>query len=564
MASEPTAQTCPGCGASVDTTEAEPLARIACPGCGKKVRVERTFDHFVVVETLGVGGMGTVYKARDMQLDRFVALKLLRRDLGGEEDHKTRLQEEARIAAAVNHPYVVQVFDSGTDHGQFYVVMELVDHGSLDDLMALQPRLPEKRVLEIGIQVARGLRASHRRGLIHRDVKPANILFVDEHAAKIGDFGLASTATQRWGIGGVVWGTPEYVAPERLNNNPEDFRSDIYSLGATLFHAIAGKPPIEASTNSSSALLELKQQPLDLQATAPDVSAATAEVLQRMIAADPAQRFSSYDDLVAELERVWRALALEDAASDGETRGRRWPPALSRFTRRSFEALSGVLRSYLRLPFFIRVALPAALAVGFLFVIAPNVLPSWTELTAITTGWLDRGPWNKALATYKEEVAVYHFAEAAEGIRNVKLIGAYFEPAKEAAEKRAELMYDWKNTLIDDLNRAHFSGTLTDSNGAQYTGIVSATEEGLTMKLPYGIAWITWEKLSPQTLLMVSRSFIDPVARDAADRQWRCAVFASETGQTEAATELAEAAARAKPEYKEQISQLFSDIAQAH
>jgi serine/threonine protein kinase len=550
MASEPTAQTCPACGTTVDTTEAEPLARIACPTCGKKIRVERTFDHFVVVETLGVGGMGTVYKARDKELDRFVALKLLRRDLGGEEDHKARLQEEARIAAAVNHPCVIQVFDSGTDHGQFYVVMELVDQGSLDDLMALQPRLPEKRVLEIGIQVAKGLRAAHRRGLIHRDVKPANILFVDEHAAKIGDFGLASSATQRWGIGGVVWGTPEYVAPERLNNNPEDFRSDIYSLGATLFHAIAGKPPIEASTNSATALLESKQRPLDLQATAPDISEATAEVLQRMIASDPAQRFSAYDDLVAELERAWRALALEDATSDGETRRRRWPSALSHFTQRSFEALSGVLRWHRRLPLFVRVALPAILAVGLLFVIARS------------KGWLDRSPWNKALANYREQVALYHFAQAAEGIRNLKLIGAYYKPAKEAAEKRAQLMFDWKNTLIDDLNRAHFSGALTDSNGAQYTGIVSAMDEGLTMKIPYGIAWITWEKLSPQTLLMVSRSFIDPAARDAADRQWRCAVFASETGQTEASRELAEAAARAKPEYREQIPQLFHDIAQ--
>lgn len=549
MASEPTAQACPGCGTTVDTAEAEPLARIACPKCGKKIRVERTFDHFVVIETLGVGGMGTVYKARDMQLDRFVALKLLRRDLGGEEDHKTRLQEEARIAAAVNHPCVIQVFDSGTDHGQFYVVMELVDQGSLDDLMALQSRLPEKRVLEIGIQVARGLRAAHRRGLIHRDVKPANILFVDEHAAKIGDFGLASTATQRWASGGVVWGTPEYVAPERLNNDPEDLRSDIYSLGATLFHAIAGKPPIEASTNSSPALLELKQQPLDLQATVPDVSVATAEVLQRMIAADPAQRFSSYDDLVAELERAWRELELDDAISGGETRRRRWPSALSRFTRRSFEALSGVLR-WPRLPLLIRVALPTVLAVGILFVIARS------------RGWLDRSPWNKALAEYREQVALYHFAQAAEGISNVKLIGAYYKPAEEVAEKRARLMSDWKNTLIDDLNRAHFSGTLTDISGAQYMGIVSATDEGLTMKLRYGIAWITWEKLSPQTLLMVSRSFINPVARDAADRQWRCAVFASETRQPEAATELAEAAARAKPEYKEQIPQLFSDIGQ--
>jgi hypothetical protein len=380
-------------------------------------------------------------------------------------------------------------------------------------------------------------------------VKPANILFVDEHAAKIGDFGLASSATQRWGIGGVVWGTPEYVAPERLNNDPEDFRSDIYSLGATLFHAIAGKPPIEASTNSATALLESKQRPLDLQATAPDVSAATAEVLQRMIAADPAERFSSYDDLVAELERAWRALALEDATSDGEMRRRRWPSPLSRFTRRSVEALSGVLRWHRRLPPLIRVALPVILAAGILFVIARS------------KGWLDRGPWNKALANYREQVALYQFAQAAEGIRNVKLIGAYYKPAEEVAEKRARLMLDWKNTLIDDLNRAHFSGTLTDNSGAQYTGIVSATDEGLTMKLPYGIAWITWEKLSPKDLLAVSKSFIDPGARDAADRQWRCAVFASETGQTEAATQLAEAAVRGKPEYREQIPGLFLDIA---
>ena len=561
MASDPTAQICPGCGTTVDTTDAEPLARIPCPKCGKKIRVERTFDHFVVVETLGVGGMGTVYKARDLELDRFVALKLLRRDLGGEEDHKARLQQEARIAAAVNHPYVVQVFDSGTDHGQFYVVMELVDHGSLDDLMALQPQLPEKRVLEIGIQVAKGLRAAHRRGLIHRDVKPANILFVDEHAAKIGDFGLASTATQRWADGGVVWGTPEYVSPERLNNDPEDFRSDIYSLGATLFHAIAGKPPIEASTTSATALLESKQRPLDLQVSAPEISAATAEVLQRMIAADPADRFSSYDDLVTELERAWRVL--EDATSDGDTRWRRRPRALSGFTRRSLETLKGFLRWQRRLPLFIRLGLSAMVAAGILFFITRIFLPSSRDLTAIATAWLDRGPWNRALADYKRQLALYQFAQASEGIRNVKLIGGYYKSAEKVAEKRARLLLDWKNTLVDDLDRAHFSGALADSSGAQYTGIVSATDEGLTMKLPYGIAWITWEKLSPSQLLAVSKSFINPGARDAADRQWRCAVFASQTGQIEAAKELAEAAVRARPEYKEEIPWLFLDITKA-
>src|SRR6266446_7518869 len=177
-------QTCPACGAVIHTAEAEPLARVTCPKCGEKVRAEHTFDHFVLVETLGVGGMGTVYKARDTLLDRFVALKLLRQDLGTGIDHEAQLQQEARVAASVNHPNVVQVFSSGTDHGQFYLVMELVDHGSLDDFIEQQTRLPEEQVLESGIQVAKGLRAAHTKGLIHRDVKPANILFNEENVAK--------------------------------------------------------------------------------------------------------------------------------------------------------------------------------------------------------------------------------------------------------------------------------------------------------------------------------------------------------------------------------------------
>src|SRR6266404_4857283 len=128
-------QTCPACGTSFDTTNAEPLARVACPKCVESVRVERSFNNFVLIETLGIGGMGTVYKATDTLLDRFVALKLLRKDLGDEIDYATRLQQEARVAASVSHPNVIQVFSSGKDHGQFYLVMELVDHGSLDDLI---------------------------------------------------------------------------------------------------------------------------------------------------------------------------------------------------------------------------------------------------------------------------------------------------------------------------------------------------------------------------------------------------------------------------------------------
>jgi len=173
----PMIQTCPACGTAIDTTDAEPLARLTCSKCGEKMRVQRKFDHFLVLETLGVGGMGTVYKARDTLLDRMVALKLLRKDLSGEKEHTLRLQQEARVAASVNHPNVIQVFSSGTDHGQFYIVMELVEHGSLDDLIEQRKRLPEEQVLESGIQVAKGLRAAHRKGLIHQDVNQPTFCF---------------------------------------------------------------------------------------------------------------------------------------------------------------------------------------------------------------------------------------------------------------------------------------------------------------------------------------------------------------------------------------------------
>src|SRR4029453_6735070 len=427
-------QTCPACGAAVETSDAEPLAQVACPTCGEKVQVERTFDHFVVVETLGVGGMGTVYKARDTLLDRFVALKLLRRNLSSEVDHTSQLQQEARVAASVSDSNVIQVFSSRTDHRRFYVVMELVDHGSLDDLIEQRTSLPEKLVLETGMQVSKGLRAAHRQGLIHRDVKPANILFVDEHTTKISDFGLAGAAAQGSETEGLIWGTPYYVAPERLNNDPEDFRSDVYGLGATLFHAIAGKAPIEGNTNSAVLLLELKQQPLDLRAVAPKVSEGTAAVLQRMIAPDPAQRFSSYDELVAELEQAHRALGSTGNGSMAGGRARSW--------------------------LFITGALILALMVGagifFLVRKPPENAPDRTlakssaQPVRITTKEqsqarsfvnatgaeqerkardLEAASWNAALSRYKEKVAIYNFADAAEAIKNMRLTDAPLQRA---------------------------------------------------------------------------------------------------------------------------------------
>ena len=295
---DPCVQVCPNCAALVDISDQEPLAKFHCPTCGTAMRANRQYNHFSIVETLGQGGMGTVYKALDRNLNRMVALKLLRRELSEDESYIAKLEDEARITASINHPYVVKVFSFGSDQGQYYIAMELVDKGSLDDLMQLQGRVSELQILQVGLQVAGGLQAAHQAGLIHRDVKPGNILFADAHTAKITDFGLALLAEHEAEARGEIWGTPYYIAPEKLNQQPEDFRSDIYSLGGTLFHAVAGRPPFEAESASLVALKHLKSKAVSLQAFAPDVSGETAYVINRMLHKDPGQRYASYGELL--------------------------------------------------------------------------------------------------------------------------------------------------------------------------------------------------------------------------------------------------------------------------
>ena len=298
---EPLIQTCPDCGTEIDVSDQEPLSAVVCPTCGSSSSVNTQIDHFELVDVLGRGGMGVVYRANDTSLDRPVALKLLKKSEGASEEQIAQLATEASITASINHPHVVKVFTTGMDHGRFYIAMELVDKGTLDHLIELQGRVAEAQVLEVGIQIAQGLRAAQQAGLIHRDVKPGNILFADSHTAKIVDFGLAVFMEDEEKVRGEVWGTPYYVAPEKLDNKPEDFRSDIYSLGGTLFHALAGRPPFEAENASLVALKHLKSQAVSLQAFAPWVSGSTAFVINRTLNKDPEQRYQSYDELIEHL-----------------------------------------------------------------------------------------------------------------------------------------------------------------------------------------------------------------------------------------------------------------------
>jgi tRNA A-37 threonylcarbamoyl transferase component Bud32/regulation of enolase protein 1 (concanavalin A-like superfamily) len=313
-------QVCALCEAVIDISEQEPLALVACPNCGAELTVKGIIDQFELIDVAGRGGMGVVYKAYDAKLDRHVALKLLRPEHSNQKDLISELEREAAITASINHPHVVKVFSTGVDAGRFYLVMELVDQGSLDDLIRAQGRVGETQILEIATQLAEGLRAAQQHGLIHRDVKPGNILFSGTHTAKIVDFGLAIFMTQEESVRGEIWGTPYYVAPEKLDKKPEDFRSDIYSLGASLFHALAGRPPFEAENASLVALKHLKSQPVSLQTFAPQISSATAYIINRTLLKDPNQRYQSYDELIEHFAYAREQLKVAQATPKSQKR----------------------------------------------------------------------------------------------------------------------------------------------------------------------------------------------------------------------------------------------------
>lgn len=324
MADEPAAfiQECPTCSAQVDVSGEEPCASIRCPACGEALRVKRRYDHFELLEQLGVGGMGTVYRALDRNLGRHVALKLLQEEHSQNPEFNAQFAREAAVTASINHPHVVKVFSSGEDLGRVYIAMELVDKGSLDDRLNEKGRMSEEEVLTTGIQIAQGLNAALQRGLIHRDIKPGNILFADRHTAKIVDFGLAVLMEHAGAVMGEVWGTPPYVAPEKLDNQPEDVRSDIYSLGAALFHALTGQPPCDLETNQMAVLLEAKRKLPSVRATAKEVSVATAFAIDTALKFDPAERFQSYEEMIKVLEDARREV---QAAKVPRARGPKLP-----------------------------------------------------------------------------------------------------------------------------------------------------------------------------------------------------------------------------------------------
>jgi len=268
---------------------------------------------------LGSGGMSTVYLAKDATLDRAVAVKVMHREMSEQPDQLERFRQEARAVAKLSHPNVVAVIDAGEDGGHPYIVFEYVEGETLKQRIARVGALDTQEALAYAIEIARGLTVAHARNMVHRDIKPQNVLIDAEGRAKLTDFGISRqleedgmTATGR------VLGTTDYVAPEQAMGHPVDIRSDIYSLGVVLYEMLIGQVPFHADSQVGVAMKHVNEELPDVQQRRPEISAAAALVVERATDKDPAQRYQEVGEMIDDLSTALEVEAARAGSTTGE------------------------------------------------------------------------------------------------------------------------------------------------------------------------------------------------------------------------------------------------------
>lgn len=291
---------CAFCGAEIDIEGLPRFTPVACTACGKENSVSAKLGHFVLLKSLGSGGMGTVFLAEDENLGRKVAIKVMQKQLGQDPALFETFRNEAQSAARLNHPHVAQIYSFGREKGLPYLAMELVNGNKLDGMIESGTMLDPAFVLRVGLEIAEGLKAAEEVGLFHGDIKPDNILFDENMQAKLVDFGIASMASQ--GASSELWGTPYYIAPEKVQKKKNSARSDIYSLGATLYHAIAGQPPYEGPDAVAVIKARFNGPPPTLESIRPDIEPEVSRIIGRMMYNDLFMRYPNYGSLINDIK----------------------------------------------------------------------------------------------------------------------------------------------------------------------------------------------------------------------------------------------------------------------
>ena len=293
---------CEGCGAKNFIPSVTPrFQTVPCAECAHPVMMPVKLRHFELRSVIASGGMGTVFRAYDTILQRQVAVKLLQKEFAQDAASMAGFLREARACAGLNHTNIIHIHNFDEHEGRKFLVMELSDNGSLDGRFEKEGRVDELLALDVGIKIAGALDAAHKHGLLHLDVKPGNILFNADGEPKLVDFGLAKRVGEKSNPDEGLMGTPLYIAPERVEHQREDFRSDMYSLAATLSHVVTGQPPFDGAADAQVAMAHVEEPLTPPNKILSTLSPDTNDSIVRAMARDPGQRFSSYDDFIMAL-----------------------------------------------------------------------------------------------------------------------------------------------------------------------------------------------------------------------------------------------------------------------
>jgi serine/threonine-protein kinase len=271
-------------------------------------------DRYRVITRIGSGGMADVYCAEDTQLGRRVALKLLHRRFAEDQEFVERFRREASAAAGLQHPNVVQVYDRGAWDGTYYIAMEFLDGRSLKQIIREEGPLDPQRAVDIAIQILKALRFAHKRGVIHRDIKPHNVIVDAEDRVKVTDFGIARAGASDMTETGAIMGTAQYLSPEQAQGHAVSATTDLYSVGIVLYEMVTGRIPFEADSAVTIALKQVRDDPPAPRALNPDVSPELEDIVLRALRKDPRERFVDADDFIRALESVRDLPARPDAA----------------------------------------------------------------------------------------------------------------------------------------------------------------------------------------------------------------------------------------------------------
>ena len=554
--------------------------------------------HFNLLDEIARGGMGTVLRAFDPTLNREVAIKVLRDELASDPKFVEDFLREARVVASISHPHIVQIYFVGDQGGKYYLVMELLKGRTLREIVETDGPLDEERALDLMIDVSEALRAAYKSQMIHGDIKPANIFITEDFGAKVLDFGLAKLANIEADTTRGIWGSPYYMSPERVGQKAEDFRSDIYSLGATLFDVLTGRPPFDAENLEDLALKRLNEKPPLLRDVNPNITEKTEQVVNKMLNKSILMRYRNYDHLLEDLreakteataKRLGVELHLKPGPPMPEAPSRPAPPPK---------------QSSLPLVLTVTIALLGVIGALLWSRSRPRPAPQ-PQIVTPSPAQIERARAEEARKKKEQEERDAEEArrKKEEVVRQMELedkerdmifntdinvgpswrsfdfaaiLNAYkaIDPQITTSTNRAllkprlrvaTLVADFKSQLINDILRLPYDGgDLLTRQGSRLVGRLGrATDTQLVFSTAYGELTIAWSDLPSSALARLAFFYATAFAPSEVPavqghRYFTLAAFAKQyAGLSDSAARAARAAIHASPDLREDVLELF-------